>query len=193
MIMPASVLQSSCTSGRQDCFAFCAMQMYQMLTGHLPFWRSKSLQDVAKLPPYEVLAATRCNEVQFPRELWCNISPQAKDLVALMLDRNPATRITADQALTHPWLAAVLGYTPKPSSSTAVVNNVVEFSPRVQQAPPPLSPNRGSNSIGPLSPSRNLSSLTRRLSGEMPTCSAMSDLLRTSSMPVVVPAAESQG
>jgi calcium-dependent protein kinase len=164
------------------------VMMYQMLTGHMPFWRSKSLDDISKLPPYEILAATRCNEVQYPREVWSHISAEAQDLVSRMLDRNPATRITAEQALRHPWVSATLGYTPTPSSST-VANNVVEFSPRnLQPVPVPISPARGSSSIGALSPSRSLPGLARRFSGELPAC----NILRNSSLPAVVLAAEKE-
>lgn len=35
---------------------------------------------------------------------WRNISDEAKDLVRKLLDVNPASRLTIDQALQHPWL-----------------------------------------------------------------------------------------
>eukprot|EP00878_Enallax_costatus_P015992 GHUV01016768.1.p1 GENE.GHUV01016768.1~~GHUV01016768.1.p1 ORF type:complete len:264 (+),score=70.11 GHUV01016768.1:911-1702(+) len=166
------------------------VMMYQMLTGRMPFWSSKSLQDIAKLAPYEILAATRCNEVQFPRDMWADISPEAKDLVSRMLDRDPATRITGEEALSHPWFASTLGYIPVPSGSM-LSNNVVEFAARnAQPVVAPLSPARGSNGIGALSPSRNLPTLTRRMSAELPASSLLPELLRATSTPIMVPAAE---
>lgn len=173
--------------------------MYQILVGRLPFWKGKSVDDVAKLPPYEIVAGVRCNEVHLPRE---GLSHEARQLLQGMLDRNPATRLTAEQCLLHPWFAATLGYTPTPSGRTA--NNVVEFphhhsgSPVPaqphQRASPiqvPLSPSRGSNnSAGLLSPSRSSTALPRRtLSGELPSCNIVPELFRAQ-VPVMVPAAE---
>jgi calcium-dependent protein kinase len=34
---------------------------------------------------------------------WKNISPQAKNLLTMMLDKDSKTRITAHQCLQHPW------------------------------------------------------------------------------------------
>jgi serine/threonine protein kinase len=178
-----------------------ALQMYQMLTGRLPFWRSKSLSDVSKLQPYEIVAAIRTHEVQFPRELWAPISAEAQDLVARMLDRNPATRITAQQALAHPWLAGVLGYTPTPSGA-GPTNNVVELPPhglpRARPVDvPQLSPGRhqaASGNSGALLPSRGSCSplSTRRtLSGELPLSCLLPELrAHAHAQPVLVPAAE---
>ncbi|WIA29513.1 hypothetical protein OEZ86_012014 [Tetradesmus obliquus] len=177
------------------------VMMYQMLTGRLPFWRSKSLSDVSKLQPYEIVAAIRTHEVQFPRELWAPISAEAQDLVARMLDRNPATRITAQQALAHPWLAGVLGYTPTPSGAGAT-NNVVELPPhglpRTRPVDvPQLSPGRhqaSSGSGGALLPSRSsFSPLAgpRTLSGELPLSCLLPELrAHANAQPVLVPAAE---
>lgn len=174
------------------CFA---LQLYQMLTGRLPFWPKKTLSEVAKLPPYEVLAGARTHEVQYPRSLWADISPQARQLVERMLDRNPATRISAADALQHPWLCATLGFTPTPSSDTAAgANNVVEFK-GVHGSPlwpvaVPLSPGKASSSSpGPLSPQRG-SALRSMLSGELPPSVLLADMHRAQPMPVLVPAAE---
>ena len=36
-------------------------------------------------------------------ELWADISAEAKDLVAMLLDKDPITRPSATDALSHPW------------------------------------------------------------------------------------------
>jgi serine/threonine protein kinase len=152
------------------------------------------LEQFAKLPAYEVLAGARTYEVQFPRSLWADISPQAQELVSRMLDRNPATRITAAEALQHPWMCATLGFTPTPSSDAAAgANNVVEFrgvhgSP-LRPVLVPLSPGKASSSTpGPLSLQKS-SPLRSMLSAELPPSMLVADLFRTP-MPVMVPAAE---
>ena len=38
---------------------------------------------------------------------WEHISPAAKDLIGKMLVKKPANRITAEAALSHPWLSAI--------------------------------------------------------------------------------------
>ena len=168
----------------------CCLQLYQMLTGHLPFWPKKTLQEVAKLPPYEVVAAIRTYEIQFPRHMWGDISPLAKDLVERMLDRNPATRITAEQALQHPWLTSALGFTPTPSGDHST-NNVVEFRGQHGSSlqPVPVSPGKGSPVSGPLSPQKP-SPLRAMLSGELPASLLVADMHRHNPVPAMVPAAE---
>lgn len=41
---------------------------------------------------------------QFPSPEWDTVTPEAKNLINQMLTINPAKRITADQALKHPWV-----------------------------------------------------------------------------------------
>jgi len=45
-------------------------------------------------------------DYSFPRPYWDNISADAKDLVKKLLTVNPDKRITADQALLHPWIVS---------------------------------------------------------------------------------------
>ncbi|KAF6252390.1 kinase-like domain-containing protein [Scenedesmus sp. NREL 46B-D3] len=175
------------------------VMMYQMLTGRLPFWRSKSLGDVSRLQPYEILAAIRTHEVQFPRELWAPISAEAQALVAGMLDRDPATRTTAQQALAHPWLSGALGYTPTPSGACAA-GNVVGLPPQglPRSRPvdvPQLSTGRqqaaggGGGALLPSRGSRSPAASRRTLSGELPLSCLLPEL-RAHAQPVLVPAAE---
>lgn len=41
---------------------------------------------------------------QFPSPEWDTVTPEAKNLINQMLTINPAKRITAEQALKHPWI-----------------------------------------------------------------------------------------
>lgn len=41
---------------------------------------------------------------QFPSPEWDTVTPEAKNLINQMLTINPAKRITAEQALKHPWV-----------------------------------------------------------------------------------------
>jgi calcium-dependent protein kinase len=169
------------------------LQLYQMLTGRLPFWPRKTLEQVSRLPLYEIIAGTRTHEVEFPRSLWAGISPAARELVSRMLDRNPATRISAEEALCHPWMCATLGFVPTPSSDTAagageglLQGGMSPVRPPLQ----PLSPGKGSNvSPGPLSPKRP-SPLRSVLSGELPTSLLLAADMHKAPMPLLVPAAE---
>jgi calcium-dependent protein kinase len=44
------------------------------------------------------------DKLNFKRSCWEGISDEAKDFVAQLLNRDPAKRPTAKQALKHPWL-----------------------------------------------------------------------------------------
>lgn len=40
-------------------------------------------------------------------KVWCRLSEEARSLVAALLEKDPRKRITADEALQHPWMLAV--------------------------------------------------------------------------------------
>lgn len=50
---------------------------------------------------------------QFPSPEWDTVTPEAKDLINKMLTINPSKRITAAEALKHPWISVSL-YEPHP-------------------------------------------------------------------------------
>lgn len=91
------------------------VMLHQLLTGKLPFWQNMSLKQVASLPPYAIVAAVRTHDVSYPRATWAAVSAEAQQLVAAMLQRDPAQRITAAEALAHPWFRRMLGHEPRPS------------------------------------------------------------------------------
>ena len=51
----------------------------------------------------ETMDAICKQPVKFEDPLWTHISKEAKDLIQRMLDKNPKTRITAEEATTHPF------------------------------------------------------------------------------------------
>jgi len=50
------------------------------------------------------LIANKKAEVDFPAKYWDKISDKAKDVVQKMLLKDPKKRISASEALKHPWL-----------------------------------------------------------------------------------------
>ncbi|KAM3238840.1 calcium-dependent protein kinase 28 isoform X1 [Capsicum annuum] len=68
---------------------------YILLCGRRPFW-DKTEDGIFK----EVLR----NKPDFRRKPWSNISNSAKDFVKKLLVKDPRARLTAAQALSHPWV-----------------------------------------------------------------------------------------
>jgi len=55
-----------------------------------------------------VLAANKKCELDFPEKYWSTISFEARDLVMKLLKKDPNERISASQALLHPWFTTNL-------------------------------------------------------------------------------------
>ncbi|CAG8490881.1 4296_t:CDS:2 [Diversispora eburnea] len=68
--------------------------LYTVLCGYTPFWgeNQKALFDSILKGVYD-----------FDNDYWSGISDEAKDLINKMLEYNPDKRITANDALQHPW------------------------------------------------------------------------------------------
>uniref|UniRef100_A0A8C7U0J3 calcium/calmodulin-dependent protein kinase n=1 Tax=Oncorhynchus mykiss TaxID=8022 RepID=A0A8C7U0J3_ONCMY len=73
----------------------CGVVLYILLVGYPPFWD----EDQHKL--YQQIKA---GAYDFPSPEWDTVTPEAKNLINQMLTINPTKRITADQALKHPWV-----------------------------------------------------------------------------------------
>ncbi|XP_035772267.1 calcium/calmodulin-dependent protein kinase type II subunit beta-like [Neolamprologus brichardi] len=69
--------------------------LYILLVGYPPFWD----EDQHKL--YQQIKA---GAYDFPSPEWDTVTPEAKNLINQMLTINPAKRITAQEALKHPWV-----------------------------------------------------------------------------------------
>ncbi|XP_029452253.1 calcium/calmodulin-dependent protein kinase type II subunit delta isoform X10 [Rhinatrema bivittatum] len=73
----------------------CGVILYILLVGYPPFWD----EDQHRL--YQQIKA---GAYDFPSPEWDTVTPEAKDLINKMLTINPAKRISASEALKHPWI-----------------------------------------------------------------------------------------
>ncbi|XP_023813942.1 calcium/calmodulin-dependent protein kinase type II subunit beta isoform X24 [Oryzias latipes] len=73
----------------------CGVILYILLVGYPPFWD----EDQHKL--YQQIKA---GAYDFPSPEWDTVTPEAKNLINQMLTINPVKRITAQEALKHPWV-----------------------------------------------------------------------------------------
>ncbi|XP_068612249.1 calcium/calmodulin-dependent protein kinase type II delta chain isoform X2 [Brachionichthys hirsutus] len=73
----------------------CGVILYILLVGYPPFWD----EDQHRL--YQQIKA---GAYDFPSPEWDTVTPEAKDLINKMLTINPAKRVTATDALRHPWI-----------------------------------------------------------------------------------------
>ena len=99
---------------------------YQLLTGKFPFNDKRN--------PYEpvlseVWKSILMDPLNMSESRWQNISPEARDFVASLLDKDPSKRPTAQQALKHPWLQGTIKDRHKGTPiSLAVVQRIQRFS-----------------------------------------------------------------
>ncbi|KAG5176912.1 kinase-like domain-containing protein, partial [Tribonema minus] len=68
---------------------------YTLLCGYEPFYGQTDA---------ELLAQNKAGEFEFHLSDWCEISLAAQDFVSALMEADPGKRLTAAQALRHPWL-----------------------------------------------------------------------------------------
>ncbi|XP_010448965.1 PREDICTED: calcium-dependent protein kinase 15 [Camelina sativa] len=90
--------------------------LYILLCGVPPFWaeNEKGIFD-------EILKG----EIDFKSKPWPSISESAKDLVRKLLTKDPKKRISAAQALEHPWIRG--GEAPDKPIDSAVLSRMKQF------------------------------------------------------------------
>ncbi|KAE9616087.1 hypothetical protein Lal_00017747 [Lupinus albus] len=69
--------------------------MYMMLSGIPPFYGDSAVQ---------IFEAVIRGNLRFPTQIFKNVSSSAKDLMRKMICRDPSRRISAEDALRHPWI-----------------------------------------------------------------------------------------
>lgn len=62
------------------------------------------MSDIEASEESDVVRAIQFNPVMFYSPKWESASPELVDLLTRLLERDPSMRISAEQALQHPWL-----------------------------------------------------------------------------------------
>jgi serine/threonine protein kinase len=70
--------------------------MYVMLCGYEPFYGETEK---------ELIEANKKADIEFPATDWKGVSDDARDLVLKMTKADPRERLSAKEALQHPWVA----------------------------------------------------------------------------------------
>ncbi|CRL07176.1 CLUMA_CG020164, isoform A [Clunio marinus] len=73
----------------------CGVILYILLVGYPPFWDEDQ---------HRLYAQIKAGTYDYPSPEWDTVTPEAKNLINQMLTVNPYKRITASEALKHPWI-----------------------------------------------------------------------------------------
>ncbi|KAK6633923.1 hypothetical protein RUM44_004530 [Polyplax serrata] len=73
----------------------CGVILYILLVGYPPFWDEDQ---------HRLYAQIKAGAYDYPTPEWDTVTPEAKNLINQMLTVNPSKRITASDALKHPWI-----------------------------------------------------------------------------------------
>ena len=99
--------------------------MYQLLTGKFPFWD----RNLYQMTPKEVFDAILNEPLDFDmdEELRKRVSPEARDLLSRLLVRDPEQRLSASEALEHPWIKEIDENSDKMHLSGTVLQRLQRF------------------------------------------------------------------
>ncbi|XP_036147389.1 calcium/calmodulin-dependent protein kinase type II alpha chain isoform X2 [Monomorium pharaonis] len=73
----------------------CGVILYILLVGYPPFWDEDQ---------HRLYGQIKAGSYDYPSPEWDTVTPEAKNLINQMLTVNPGKRITALEALKHPWI-----------------------------------------------------------------------------------------
>ena len=92
--------------------------LYVMLSGKPPF---PGKSDDA------IIEKVKEGSYTFPDREWSNITPEAKDLIRKLMDKNIKTRLSASEALQHPWIKSMVALKVDKEVMLGSINNLKSF------------------------------------------------------------------
>lgn len=107
------------------CLIFTVIFLFVFFVVSHSYFTPRSNAITSTFPVTSLYITFRCSS-QFPSPEWDTVTPEAKNLINQMLTINPAKRITADQALKHPWVCVSAPLCPllfSDTSSTVIAAN----------------------------------------------------------------------
>eukprot|EP00879_Flechtneria_rotunda_P000317 GHRR01000408.1.p1 GENE.GHRR01000408.1~~GHRR01000408.1.p1 ORF type:complete len:373 (+),score=84.90 GHRR01000408.1:288-1406(+) len=99
--MAPEVITDQCSLS-MDVWA-AGVMLYQMLTGQFPFWDT-DMAGLARIHPRQILKDVQNAQVLIDAPCCDGLSAEVKEFIMAMLEQDPIKRISAAQALQHPWI-----------------------------------------------------------------------------------------
>ncbi|CAD7700823.1 unnamed protein product [Ostreobium quekettii] len=94
--------------------------LYQLLSNRFPFWSPAEAGSVSTV--HDVIEAVNSREPDFGYGPWQHISTDALDFLTGLLDKNYRTRMSAEDALGHQWIARHIR---RDSQGALMLSNIV--------------------------------------------------------------------
>jgi len=91
--------------------------LYQLLSGRFPFWAS--LDECRQRSVDEVMRSVLSDPIPLAGGAWASVSPSCVAFLSGLLTRDPGARMTAAEALEHPWFREQLGGATAGAGATA--------------------------------------------------------------------------
>lgn len=107
----------------------CGIMVYRILSNDYPWWKA----GVPVAPAEAMNEICGSEPIPFPSTSWDSWSPEARQFVESLLERDPAARPSAAEAMANPWLTAHMASYQRSQQAAAAaplpsVNNVVPLS-----------------------------------------------------------------
>ncbi|GAB5365427.1 hypothetical protein AAMO2058_001057000 [Amorphochlora amoebiformis] len=82
---------------------------YQLIAGRLPFCdANQGDAEIRRLKPEQLEARILAHPIDtWTPKRWACVSEDAKDFLHCLLERDPSRRLSAAQALAHPWISGL--------------------------------------------------------------------------------------
>ena len=112
--------------GREADLWSAGVMLYQLLSGRFPFWRS--LEECRSRSVDEVMRSVLGDPVPLSGGVWSGKSAACVDSLAGLLDRDPGSRLTAADALEHPWFREQLGGAGAAAAASSVSSSLTSAS-----------------------------------------------------------------